>query len=224
MVGCAHCGHAGEGLPHSVKIPTCIAVAFVCFSGLVLPGLAEANDEGLPTYSFQSIAWTLRENFGFQVGLLKGGDGGLIGLSLRLWNNSTETPLALRTLGRFSTPFAAEIRINDGARIVARARMQRTTASKEPSATQLEWTLAPRAVEYFFVPASEFFPSGFDPPITQNGKVWVYVTTQTKSVSFSLEHEPLRLPYTEIMVTRASLALDAQAVFRDWCKHPGQSR
>ena len=204
-----------------MKTPLMVIFVLFCASALSASAEEQAGDGSALTYSFESVVWSLHDDLGIQAGLLKGADEGLIGVCLRVWNNSTESPLVLRSSGRALSTFAAEIFTSDGSTFKARAALPKEIIGMKTDANSAEWSLLPRATKYFFVPARDFFPKTFTPPDSQKAKILVYITTERKDVH-STAHDFRSFPDTIITISKNAFGQDANAVFEDWSKQRGK--
>ena len=198
-----------------------VIFALFCTSALAAAAAEQAGIGSALTYSFESVVWSLRDDLGIQAGLLKGADEGLIGVSLRVWNNSAESPLVLRSSGRSLAAFAAEIFTSDGSTFKARATLPKALIGEKTDANSAEWTLLPHATKYFFIPVRDFFPKTFTPPDIQQTKILVYITTERKDFH-STAHDFRSFPYTVINISKNAFEQDANAVFEDWIKQRGK--
>jgi len=162
--------------------------------------------------SFQGVGWVLSDAFGYSARFVLGPDGGLVGISFRVWNNSLNTPLVLIRKPD-ALPFSCTIAQTDGADI--RLRNLGGFIDLDRAKEMEEWPLPPRAHAYFFVPIRDILPHGFSP---------------AKGVGYFLEVSPNVLPKGTVRrlhgiypsfnslwatITEFSLSIDPHAALKE---------
>jgi hypothetical protein len=161
---------------------------------------------------FRSVGWALCENFGYSVRFILGPDRGLVGVSFRIWNNSRTNPLVLvRKPG--SLPFLCDISQSGGPDFPRRNQGGFVDLGRLQE--MVEWTLAPRAREYFFVPIRDLLPPDFSPVKGARYLLQINLNTFPKGTVITLHS-----PYPDFnslwsTITDTSLSIDPHAALKE---------
>lgn len=196
-----------------------------CFIGIHMSWAADPVTQ--PKYSFSGDEQHSIGNLRYQTRLLRGSDGGLIGVSLRLSNTSAITSLKI-ALPTNRPAFHVIIYASNNEELTLGRRMALTKArsrdiQKNESGVRI---LAPEAVEDYFVAVGDVLPENFDAHISMRCRLVVlplalpydtdfrpsgkiYIDSITHAPSFTLEN---------IALTNSSLKVDAQAAYREASK------
>jgi len=162
--------------------------------------------------SFRGVGWALCENFGYSARFVLGPDRGLVGISLRVWNNSRTSPLVLiKSPG--SLPFFYEISQVDGPDFPRRNQGGYLDLYK-PKEME-EWTLPPRAREYFFMPIRDLLPPDFSPVKGAEYLLQIYINTVPKGTV--PRHSSIYPMFNGLWatITETSLSIDPQAALKE---------
>jgi hypothetical protein len=121
--------------------------------------------------SFQGVGWALCEAFGYSARFVLGPDGGVVGVSFRVWNNSQSAQLVLKRKPG-ALPFYCTISQLDAPGI--RLRDLGGFVNLDRPAEMEEWILPPRGRENVFVPIRDILPAGFVP--VKGGQYFVEIS------------------------------------------------
>ena len=157
-------------------------------------------------------------NFIYRIRLLTADDGGLVGICLELLNESAKKPLTMR-LPAASRPVAISLYNSEGddliERLVKQPDARKDAGSKDPNVGRvIEWKIEPLGFERRFISLHELL--GTLPTLDRNKgcTLYVYPLTVSSAVAPTLEGPlPARL-FTDVIVTRKALQLDAGKAYK----------
>ncbi len=171
-----------------------------------------AAEEKQAVHTFENIGWSIRDDFGYQVRILNGKDGNLLGVTLRIWNTSPIQPLVMTTAHN-DRRLNVLTSVEDGPLVTQSAR-DTERGRKSISSKPVEWTIPPAAVEDYFLPVRDLMPKNFVPHGAKECRLLILLSVGPKGFPLDL-HSQKPLPVVPVTVTDESMKADAEAIFRE---------
>ena len=194
----------------------CIFILAVCFAVFSCKEKAAITDFGAPTdHVHAGQEMRAYKNLAFKGWLVTAPDGGLIGISVEIYNLSKDTPLEMRSepdcipIGAVLADRVVNHKIHVGVgKILLRKNAQPST-SRNGAAQEIKWTMPPSSVKCYFIPIRSLVRKLPAEDRVGPCDLSIHMNAYPDWIGTTMFHPPFQpLDFVEVFITKQALEMD----------------